>query len=251
MQKAEDTQIHTELKTSERRLNRGISVQSTPAKATNADLDANERAEQHLSFRNDAAEDTLPRGKEPRSVASQGLERTPIPSRKSRHEVLQEPQSDIESVIEDLLRTSITTNTPSPQLPPRKENERHVAFALTDGSSSSRQFDRESFQDSPLDIEPMDYHLAHPSLPRNASPTQPPRALTPSTDTPASSISPLTLAWFDRIERDLDKGIALKMRFAEVMARQEEKQERESGNDAIDCSIHKRYSRVGLWRGDS
>ncbi|CAO2653689.1 Nn.00g031000.m01.CDS01 [Neocucurbitaria sp. VM-36] len=247
LQKDKDRQIRTELKISERRPDRGTAVHNMPAEATNADLDANERAEEPSSLGNETVENTLPRDKEPGSVASQDLERSPIPSRHLRHDILQEPHPDIESVIEDLAHTSITTTTPPLQHTSRKDHQKHVVFALSDESSSGRESHYYPRQDSPLDLEPTDHHLAHPRLPRDPSPP-PPRPLTPSTNTPASSISPLTLAWFDRIERNLDRGIALKVRIAEVMARQEEKQEWESGNNESDCSVHVRDSRVDLWR---
>lgn len=261
MHEAKETQIHSDSWLSERDLKQqaAVTLPGTPIKATNEHVDVDYDLTNESSDINDRTTDQhLPKNKRLRKIAAQDFA-SPRETRGSSSREIhpKEPQHDIESMTEDLAATSINTNTPPPSpILPRKQDQRHVTFAISDEDSSSHYSnDISSLAAESSDdvVAPTDHNLTHRQPTYNDSPpvpATPPPVTQPTDAAPISSVSPLTVAWFERIGHSLDKGIALKARLAEVTARQQEMQEwREGGNDGDGWARGVLHDRAGLWRG--
>lgn len=260
-QEAKETQIHSDDWLSERdpKQQAAITLPGTPMKPTNEHVDVNYDLTNESSNVNErTTNQLLPKNKRLRRIAAQDFA-SPRETRDSSSREIhpEEPQHDIESMTKDLATTSINTNTPPPSpILPRKQDQRHVTFAIIDEDSSSHYSNDVSSlaaESSDDVVVPTDHNLTHRQPTYNDSPpvpATPPPVTQPTDAAPISSVSPLTVAWFERIGHSLDKGIALKARLAEVTARKQEMQEwREGGNDGDGWAIGVLHDRAGLWRG--
>ncbi|KAJ4364620.1 hypothetical protein N0V83_009216 [Neocucurbitaria cava] len=260
-QEAKETQIRSDDWLPERdpKQQAAITLPGTPMKLTNEHVDGNYDLTNESSSINDrTTNQLLPKNKRLRRIAAQDFA-SPRETRGSSSREIhpEEPQHDIESMTKDLAATSINTNTPPPSpILPRKQDQRHVTFAINDEDSSSHYSNDVSSlaaESSDDVVVPTDHNLTHRQPTYNDSPpvlATPPPVTQPTDAAPISSVSPLTVAWFERIGHSLDKGIALKTRLAEVTARQQEMQEwREGGNAGYGWASGVLHDRAGLWRG--